>query len=106
HDVQDPQSAEPAKTTSQSFARPARISGAAGVAALALRRRMTALTPCSAERIAPISSASRSKFALRLSMKPTVRPASDAGNGGTLAPSPDVTPMGLRTRILLMTFSV
>ena len=38
HDVQDPQSAEPAKTTSHSFAIATMISGAAGVEALALRR--------------------------------------------------------------------
>ena len=38
HDVQDPQSAEPAKTTSHSFASATMISGAAGVEALALRR--------------------------------------------------------------------
>src|ERR1700741_2077330 len=84
HDVQDPQSAEPAKTTSQSFARPARISGAAGVAAFALRRRITVLTPCSAERIAPISSASRSKLAFLLSMKPTGGPANEPGAPGQL----------------------
>src|SRR5262250_1398801 len=106
HDVQDPQSADPAKTTSQSFARPARISGAAGVAALALRRRITALTPYFAARIVPISSASRSKFAFRLSRKPTIRPASDPGSDGTRSASDDGTPTGLRTRIWLMTFSV
>jgi hypothetical protein len=38
HDVHDPQSAEPAKTTSHSFASSTMISGAAGVDALALRR--------------------------------------------------------------------
>ena len=35
HDVQEPQSADPAKTTSHSFASASTISGAAGVAALA-----------------------------------------------------------------------
>jgi hypothetical protein len=45
HDVQDPQSAEPAKTTSHSLLSAAITSGAAGVAALALRRCTTALTP-------------------------------------------------------------
>ena len=38
HDVQDPQSAEPAKTTSHSFAISAMSSSGAGVEALALRR--------------------------------------------------------------------
>jgi len=64
------------------------------------------LTPCSAERIAPISSASRSKFAFLLSMKPTVRPASDGGSLGTLTAPLDATPTGLRTRMWLMKFSV
>ena len=45
HDVQDPQSAEPAKTTSHSLLSDAITSGAAGVEALALRRCTTALTP-------------------------------------------------------------
>jgi hypothetical protein len=45
HDVQDPQSAEPAKTTSHSLLSSAITSGAAGVAAFALRRCTTALTP-------------------------------------------------------------
>jgi hypothetical protein len=45
HDVQDPQSAEPAKTMSQVLLSSAITSGAAGVAALALRRCTTALTP-------------------------------------------------------------
>jgi hypothetical protein len=45
HDVQDPQSAEPAKTTSQVLLSSAITSGAAGVAALALRRCTTAFTP-------------------------------------------------------------
>ena len=38
HDVQDPQSAEPAKTTSHSLAISAISSGGAGVEALAFRR--------------------------------------------------------------------
>ena len=38
HDVHDPQSAEPAKTTSQSLPSSAMSSGGAGVEALALRR--------------------------------------------------------------------
>ena len=45
HDVHDPQSAEPAKTTSHRLLSSATISGAAAVAALALRRCTTALTP-------------------------------------------------------------
>ena len=45
HDVQDPQSAEPAKTTSHCLLSSAMTSGAAGVAAFALRIRTTALTP-------------------------------------------------------------
>ena len=45
HDVHDPQSAEPAKTTSQVLARSAITSGAAGVEALALRRCTTSFTP-------------------------------------------------------------
>jgi predicted component of type VI protein secretion system len=45
HDVHDPQSAEPAKTTSHSLLSSAITSGAAGVEALALRRCTTALTP-------------------------------------------------------------
>ena len=45
HDVQDPQSAEPAKTTSHSFAIATMISGAAGVEALALRRCTIFATP-------------------------------------------------------------
>ena len=45
HDVHDPQSAEPAKTTSHSLPSAAISSGAAGVEALALRRCTTALTP-------------------------------------------------------------
>jgi hypothetical protein len=45
HDVHDPQSAEPAKTTSHCLASSAITSGAAGVEALALRRCTTALTP-------------------------------------------------------------
>ena len=45
HDVQDPQSAEPAKTTSHSFAIATMISAAAGVEALALRRCITFATP-------------------------------------------------------------
>ena len=45
HDVQDPQSAEPAKTTSHSFASATMISGAAGVDALALRRCTIRVTP-------------------------------------------------------------
>jgi len=45
HDVHDPQSAEPAKTTSQVLLSSAMISGAAGVEALALRRCTTAFTP-------------------------------------------------------------
>ena len=45
HDVHDPQSAEPAKTTSHCLLSSAMTSGAAGVEALALRRCTTALTP-------------------------------------------------------------
>ena len=45
HDVQDPQSAEPAKTTSHSFAISTMSSGGAGVAAFALRRWITRATP-------------------------------------------------------------
>ena len=45
HDVHDPQSAEPAKTRSHSFASSAMISGAAGVEALALRRCTTFAMP-------------------------------------------------------------
>ena len=45
HDVQDPQSAEPAKTRSQCLPSSSISSGAAGVAAFALRRCSTALTP-------------------------------------------------------------
>ena len=45
HDVHDPQSAEPAKTTSQVLLSSAITSGAAAVEALALRRCITALTP-------------------------------------------------------------
>jgi hypothetical protein len=45
HDVQDPQSAEPAKTRSQCLPSSSISSGAAGVDALALRRWSTALTP-------------------------------------------------------------
>lgn len=45
HDVQDPQSAEPAKTTSQVLLSSAITSGAAGVAALALRRCTMLRTP-------------------------------------------------------------
>jgi len=45
HDVHDPQSAEPAKTTSHCLLSSAMISGAAGVDAFALRRCTTALTP-------------------------------------------------------------
>ena len=45
HDVHEPQSAEPAKTTSQVLLSSAMISGAAGVAAFALRRCTTAFTP-------------------------------------------------------------
>ena len=45
HDVHDPQSAEPAKTTSHSFAISTMISGAAAVDALALRRWTTLATP-------------------------------------------------------------
>ena len=45
HDVHDPQSPEPAKTTSHSLASSATSSAGAAVEALALRRRTTALTP-------------------------------------------------------------
>ena len=45
HDVQDPQSADPAKTRSHSLARASMISWAAPVAALALRRITTRSTP-------------------------------------------------------------
>ena len=45
HDVHDPQSAEPAKTTSHVLLSSAITSGAAAVAAFALRRWITALTP-------------------------------------------------------------
>ena len=45
HDVQDPQSAEPVNTTSHCLASSAIRSGDAGVEALALRSRRTALTP-------------------------------------------------------------
>ena len=45
HDVQDPQSAEPAKTRSQCLPSSSISSGAAGVDALAFRRCSTALTP-------------------------------------------------------------
>ena len=45
HDVQDPQSAEPAKTTSHSFASSSMIAWAAGVDALAFRRCTTRSTP-------------------------------------------------------------
>ncbi len=45
HDVQLPQSAEPAKTTSHSFAISAISSCGAGVDALALRRWITCFTP-------------------------------------------------------------
>jgi hypothetical protein len=45
HDVHDPQSAEPAKTTSQALLSSAMSSGAAGVDAFALRRCSTAVTP-------------------------------------------------------------
>ena len=45
HDVQDPQSPEPAKTTSQALASSAMISGAAGLDTVALRRWTIALAP-------------------------------------------------------------
>ena len=45
HDVHDPHSAEPAKTTSHCLLSSAMISGAAGVEALALRRWSTLVTP-------------------------------------------------------------
>ena len=45
HDVHDPQSAEPAKTTSQCLPSSPISSAAAGVEAFALRRCSTALTP-------------------------------------------------------------
>ena len=45
HDVHDPQSAEPANTTSQVLLSSATSSGAAGVEALALRRCTTDATP-------------------------------------------------------------
>jgi len=45
HDVHDPQSAEPAKTTSHCLLSSAITSGAAGVEALALRRCTTVVTP-------------------------------------------------------------
>ena len=45
HDVQEPQSAEPANTMSQVLLSSAITSGAAGVEALALRRWTTEATP-------------------------------------------------------------
>jgi len=45
HDVQDPQSAEPAKTTSHALASSSISSGDAGVEALAFFRCTTAATP-------------------------------------------------------------
>ena len=45
HDVQDPQSAEPAKTTSHAFASSSISSGDAGVEALAFLRCTTVATP-------------------------------------------------------------
>ena len=45
HDVQEPQSADPAKTRSHSLDRASMISWAAPVAALAFRRITTRLTP-------------------------------------------------------------
>jgi hypothetical protein len=45
HDVHAPQSPEPVKTTSHSFASASMISGAAGVAAFALRRTVTLAAP-------------------------------------------------------------
>ena len=45
HDVQEPQSADPAKTRSHSFASSSMIEWAAPVAALAFRRITTRLTP-------------------------------------------------------------
>src|SRR5262245_27557990 len=102
HDVHEPQSAEPAKTRSHVFASSARISGAAGVDALALRRRRTAFTPWRSRKSIPISSASRSKLCLVLSRKPTVRPASDEGSAGTLSVTSLTSPMGLSTRIRVM----
>jgi len=45
HDVHDPQSAEPAKTTSQALATSAISSAAAGVDALAFRTCRTSLMP-------------------------------------------------------------
>jgi hypothetical protein len=45
HDVHDPQSAEPAKTTSHAFASSSISSGDAGVEALAFFRWTTAATP-------------------------------------------------------------
>ncbi len=44
HDVQDPQSPDPASTTSHCFASSASVSGGAATDAFALRRRTTALT--------------------------------------------------------------
>ena len=45
HDAQEPQSPEPAITTSHSPARPSSISGRAGTEAEGLRRLMTCFTP-------------------------------------------------------------
>lgn len=45
HDVQEPQSADPEKTRSHSFASSSMIEWAAPVAALAFRRITTRLTP-------------------------------------------------------------
>lgn len=45
HDVQDPQSPEPVKTTSHSLASSATSPGGAGLEALALRRITTSPTP-------------------------------------------------------------
>src|SRR5512132_2925432 len=99
HDVQDPQSAEPAKTTSHSFAISTMSSCGAGVEALALRRCTMVRTPYRSRSSAPSPVTRRSKLDFVLSRKPTVRPAHSDGSGGTAIVCVFTTPTGVRTRM-------
>src|SRR5260370_30373985 len=78
-------------------ARSGRGGGGAGVGESALFGGTPRRTQYGTRRRGPMSSTSRSKFALLLSMKPTARPARSAGSGGAAVLARFAVPTGLST---------
>src|SRR5687767_4182046 len=100
HDVQDPQSDRPIKTTSTSEEIFWRFSGVATLALVGLPQR-TVLMPFSVKRFSTWSRNSGVR-ALPISNRPTVRPASDFGGARRARLTGEVSAVGSRIQLMVV----